>query len=128
MKTTNWPFSIFNFWFSNLLFFNFMPVLETKIDDWDFKLVIFNSWGIKHWKSRLGIFDFQLSIWNKNQMAENHTDPCRPLFQIIIGSPAHIFSRSINKCFSFLSFCLSNVGVADIGFGWTIKLPLRCLH
>ena len=48
--------------------------LETKIDDWDCKFVIFNSWGIKHWKSRLWIFDFQFSIWNKNQMDENHTD------------------------------------------------------
>ena len=29
--------------------------------------MIFNSWGIKHWKSRLWIFDFQFSIWNQNE-------------------------------------------------------------
>ena len=39
--------------------------------------MIFNSLGIKHWKSWLWIFDFQFSIWNKNQMDENHTDPRR---------------------------------------------------
>ena len=36
--------------------------------------MIFNSSGIKQYKSRLWDFDFQSSIWNKNQMDENHTD------------------------------------------------------
>ena len=36
--------------------------------------MIFNSSGIKQYKSQLWDFDFQSSIWNKNQMDENHTD------------------------------------------------------
>ena len=36
--------------------------------------MIFNSSGTKEYKSQLWDFDFQSSIWNKNQMDENHTD------------------------------------------------------
>ena len=36
--------------------------------------MIFNSSGTKQYKSQLWDFDFQSSIWNKNQMDENHTD------------------------------------------------------
>ena len=67
--------------------------LETKIDDWDCKFVIFNSWGIKHWKSRLWIFDFQFSIWNKNQMDENHTDRTQRQFSENICSKEDLRSR-----------------------------------
>ena len=76
IKTTHWPFSIFDF--QNIENrFAILCFLETKIDNWDCKFVIFNSLGIKHWKSWLWIFDFQFSIWNKNQIDENHTDPRR---------------------------------------------------
>ena len=73
VKTTNWPFSIFSFWFSKYwwMMFNF-TFLSNK--NWDCKFLIFNFWGIKHWKSRLLSFHFQFSILNKNQMDENHTD------------------------------------------------------
>ena len=69
VKTTNWPFSIFSFWFSKYwsMMFNF-TFLSNK--HWKKKIL-----RIKHWKSRLmWSFDFQFSILNENQMDENHMD------------------------------------------------------
>ena len=77
-----------------------LPFLATKIENWDCKFLIFNFWGIKHWKSRLWSFDFQFSILNENQMDENHTDLIAGKYALICGMEiqkiqmvVHIFSR-----------------------------------
>ena len=104
-KNKKWKPPTNHFQFSIFLFqniencFSILPFLETKIDnhDWDCKFVIFNSWGTKHWKSRLWIFDFQFSIWNKNQMDENHTDHlrrvlCKPRQKTLYKAYMYFFS------------------------------------
>ena len=83
--------------------------LETKIDDWDCKFVIFNSWGIKHWKSRLWIFDFQFSIWNKNQMDENHTDqPRGGVRGLQMTGASNPFFKSRATTTNEIQICFSN--------------------
>ena len=79
VKTTNWPFSIFSFWFSKYwrMMFNFTFLSN------------------KHWKSRLWSFDFQFSILNENQMDENHTDSHYQLYSLLCLFVICVFYASI---------------------------------
>ena len=122
--TDHFQFSVFDF--QNIEnCFSILCFLETKIDNSDCKFVIFSSWGIKHPKSRLWIFDLQFSIWNQNQLDENHTDlRKRPLkkvqlscfklyraYSISFSSPNvdNLFlnwssgNENQNRCFAFMS-------------------------
>ena len=40
-----------------------LPFLATKIENWDCKFLIFNFWGIKHWKFWFSIFNIE---WKSN--------------------------------------------------------------